>query len=498
MATDVELQRAFGSTNPLASDGQLLKDITDEFYESIRVIADDPKLSVKQREKKTASLEKQFRQARTDMAAQIERLRYHRGIPEDPEALGYRAGRMARNLNVLRLMGGVVISSFPDMGNVLIKFGLVNTFRDGFAPMIRDFKTFRMSMDEGRYAGVNLDLALHSRMAAMYDIMDEVEYGSMAERAVQTATNKFGLISGIDAYNAGMKSFSAALTNGRMMRALRDMAEGKIRDRDVAYLAGNGIDAVMAGRMWGEITQTPGGGNQVSGAWLPNTESWSDPDLARAYRAALGRQVESTIVTPGTERPNWMDSGETARLIAQFRAFTFSSTQRVIMAAAQEARMGNVAPVINGAMISLGMGAVSYYLTSVGRTDRHEKMMDADINTWANEAVNRSGLLGVLAEVKNLGEAIPTTQPIASLGADTPGNSIFANPAQRMVGPTAGLIMDIQRPAMAGLSQLGPDSNFSEGDSNAVRRLLPYQNHAAFRYGFDAVSRLTNDLLGID
>jgi len=149
-------------------------------------------------------------------------------------------------------------------------------------------------------------------------------------------------------------------------------------------------------------------------------------------------------------------------------------------------------------MISLGMGAVSYYLTSVGRTDRHEKMMDADINTWANEAVNRSGLLGVLAEVKNLGEAIPTTQPIASLGADTPGNSIFANPAQRMVGPTAGLIMDIQRPAMAGLSQLGPDGNFSEGDSNAVRRLFPYQNHALLRYGFDAVSRTTNDLLGID
>ena len=492
MATDIELQRAFGTVQPLGKDSPILAKINKEFHESLEAVSRDTKLTETQRNKKIDRLNKQWSQALQDLNVQIDRLRYVRGIPDDPEAIPFRAGRFALNVNLLRLMGGVVISSLPDMGSVIARHGLLNAFRDGFVPMIRDFKSFKMSVDEARHAGVNLDVALHSRMAALYDIMDEVEHGTMPERAVQTMANKFGLYSGMDHYNTGMKSFAGALINGRMMRALENVAEGSRAKRDIAYLAANGIDAIDAGRMWQEITQTPGGGNRVNGAWLPNTMDWGDQELARMYRAALGRQVESEIVTPGTERPNWSDQNMIARLIFQFRSFTFASHFRLVTASMQEARIGNIVPVTSGVITSLAMGAVSYYLwANVRGSETRNEMLNAGPERWANEAVNRSGVLGVLAEVKNFGEELPYTRGLATLGAETSSRASFGNPIGRMAGPTVGLASDVQTIATT-------INDPTQRTTNAIRRLFPYQNHSALAWAFDMIQEMGNEELGID
>lgn len=500
MATDLELQRAFGTVNPLERGSPIMEKIGDEFNESLRRIQDDTTLTERQRQKQTDRLNKQYQQALEDMRVQIDRLRYVRGVPDDPEAIPFRAGRLAMNLNLLRLLGGVVISSLPDLGSVLMRHGFFNAFRDGIVPMVRDLQTFKMSVAEARHAGVNLDIALHSRMAAMYDIMDEVEHGTMVERGVQTMANKFGLYSGMDHYNTGMKSFAGALINGRMMRSLEKMANGRASKGDITYLAANGLDGVDAERMWAEIVRTPGGGNKVNGAWLPNTESWQDQDLARMYRAALGRQVEMEIVTPGTERPNWMDANMWGRLIAQFRSFTFSSHMRMITASMQEARIGNGWNVAQGVTTSMSMGLVSYYLwaTTRGGEDR-EEMLNASPEQWVNEALNRSGLLGILSEVKNVGEEMPGLREYATLGAEVSSRQQYSNVAGRLAGPTAGLISDLETVG-TGLAGAIASNEIELGPrhSNAMRRLFPYQNHSALVRAFDAAQEYGNSQFGVE
>jgi hypothetical protein len=467
MSADVELQRAFGSVNPLAEDAPLMKRMTEEYRQALDDIANNEELSPEQKKRATKKLRKQWQQAMKDMDIQIQRLRYTRGVPDDPEAMGYRLGRFAMNLNVLRLMGGVVVSSLPDMGSVIMRHGM-RTFTDGLIPMIRDFKSFKMSVKEAKLAGTALDVALHGRMAAMFDVLDEVEYGTKLERGAQAMTNNFGMLSLMDAYNTGMQSFSAALVNGRMMRALEAVATGRGGPRDAAtYLAANGIDAVTAGRMWTEITG--GGGDRVNGVWLPNTIDWRDADLARAYRAALARQVQSEIVVPGTERPNWMDANTPARIIAQFRSFTFSSQFRIIQAGMQEAKLGNYAPVAAGMMTSLAMGAVSYQLWAWANG---EETSD-DPTVWINQAVDRSGILGVLAEVKNVADDIPLLRPYATLGSNIATDRQFANPSGAILGPSYSLGRDTQR-LLVGISDDEP--GLRESEENAMRRLIPGQN----------------------
>jgi archaellum component FlaC len=467
MSADVELQRAFGSVNPLAKDAPLMKRMTAEYRQALDDIANDEKLSPEQKNKATTKLNDQWKQAQIDMDIQIQRLRYTRGVPDDPEAMGYRLGRFAMNLNVLRLMGGVVVSSLPDMGSVIMRHGM-RTFTDGLIPMIRDFKSFKMSVKEAKLAGTALDVALHGRMAAMFDVLDEVEYGTKFERGVQALTNNFGMLSLMDHYNTAMQSFAGALVNGRMIRALEAVATGRGGPRDAAtYLAANGIDAVTAGRMWAEITG--GGGSRVNGVWLPNTIDWRDADLARAYRAALARQVQSEIVVPGTERPNWMDANTPARVIAQFRSFTFSSQFRIIQAGMQEARLGNYAPVAAGMMTSLAMGAVSYQLWAWANG---EETSD-DPAVWINQAVDRSGILGVLAEVKNVADDIPILRPYATLGSNIATDRQFANPSGAILGPSYSLGRDMQRLLTGALDD---EPGLRESEENAMRRLIPGQN----------------------
>lgn len=482
MGPDIELYKRFGTVNPMRPDSGLMQRIKREFDEAKDAVEADPKLKPEQKVKEREKITKAFQQAIRDVEGQIERLRHTRGVPDNPNSWAWRSGRFALNLNTMRLMGGVVISSLPDLGSLVMRHGLINTFKDGFIPFARNLQALKISAREARIAGVNLDLALHGRAAAMFDIFDEVEHGTKFERGFQWATNNFGKVSGFDYWNHSVKVLAAGLVNARMIDALELVAKGKAKQKDLTYLAANGIDGVVAGRMWKELTETAGGSDIVNGAMMPNTANWADRDLARAYSAALGRQVDSEVVTPGLERPLWMDVNMVGRLVAQFRSFTFSSQQRILIAAAQEARIGNAVPVVNGVMVSLALGTLSYYLWATARGGKsYAEMQNAPPEKWAVEAVTRSGLLGVLAEVHTAAENIPYTNSIATLGTGRTSRSAFASPIERAAGPTAGLLFNEM------------ERIITRGDTGAIRRLAPGQNISYLAQVFDMIQRTVDD-----
>jgi hypothetical protein len=425
-----------------------------------------------------------------DLEAQIERLRFTRGVPDDPEAYTFRAAKQIMNINYMRMLGGVVISSLPDIGSAILRHGVTNTFRHGFMPMIKDFKTWKISAREAHYAGVNLDVVLAGRSAAMFDIFDEVEHGTKAERGLQWATNNFGKAVLFDQWNAGMKSLATGLNNARMMKALQDVAEGRAKKMDMTYLASNGIDGPIAKAMWKEITETPDGGASINGVYMPNTMYWKDRNLARAYQAAIGRQADSIIVTPGLERPLWVDANIFTRLIAQFRSFTFASMQQLLVAGAQEAKIGNMAHVGQGVASMLALGALSYYLYAMGRGGKtKERMQNASIEEFALEAVKRSGLLGLLAEVQTFGENTPGLRNAATLGSSNDVRPFFGSPVSRTLGPTVDFFGQLDK-----ITSTIHDP--SKQTVKSLRRLIPMNNVTGLSYLFNAVENYGGQVLG--
>lgn len=495
VGADVEIARKFdGKVQPFRPGSDFDQAIDAEFAEAKKAIeAQDISDAKKQREME--ALDSLQKQSKRDLQAQIDRLRHQRGIPDNPQGYGYRLGRQILNLNTMRLMGGVVLSSVPDLARFPFKYGLLNTFRDGFIPMLRDFSSFKMSATEAKYAGTALDLVIHGRASAIFDILDEVEYGTKLERATQWGANNFGKIALFDHWNVGMKSFAAGLTNARLMKSLRDMSEGKLKKADARFLAASNIDENLARRMWEQITQTPGGGNAVNGVWMPNTQAWTDMEALRAYRAALAKSVDETIITPGVERPLWMDQTTWGRIIGQFRSFTFSSTLRIFGAGLQEWKLGNKAPMLSSAIFSLALGALSYYLWAMSRGgDSRERMQqslrDGDWEKWADEAIARSGLLTALGEVQRVAENIPVTSPYATISGESTSRSPYNQPLLNALGPTFGLAEDVTRLAVT-------FDDPTSGTVDSARNLTPYQNVSHFALGFQMLEDVTKDYLGV-
>ena len=424
-----------------------------------------------------------YREGRRDLEALLERVRGVRGVPANPDGWAARGARMAMNLNTLRFMGGVVLASVSDPARVIQKHGLVRTFRDGFLPMIRDLKTARLSQREAQLAGTALDVTIHSRAHAISDILDEYGRGSKFERGLEFASNKIGVIALFDYWTSAWKQFTAGVVNARVLEAVATVMEGGAEKKVFAateYLASVNLGRSHVEEIWRQVNN--GGGAKHNGVWLPNTDTWdlSKPianEALRAYRAALAKEVDDTIVTPGLERPIFMDASIGHRLLTQFKSFGMSSTTKTLMAGLQE----KDARYVNGVMISLALGSLSYYLwaTAVGGEAR-EEMLNAGIDKWADEAISRSGQTAVFDEFQRIGQRIPGIAPYLSFSGTRSTRREGGDLSEAVLGPTFDLL------EKAGGVLAGIDDP-TRSTLHAFRQILPFQNVFFLRQALDAI-----------
>lgn len=424
---------------------------------------------------------KRQRNIETDLAVVFDRLRHRQGIPENAAGMMYRMGKAALALNTLRLMGSVVLSSVADPARVVMKFGLMNTFHDGFVPMVTNWKAFKMSAQSAKSVGVALDTILASRAASVFDIFDDVGRGTRPERALQFLANNFGNIAGFNQWTSAMKQFTAAVAHANMERNIKllltanDLTSKKVA-KATEMLASLGIDDTNIRAIWEQLQLH---GDEVGGTRWPNLEDWTDKDAKRAYQAALAQVIDDTIITPGAERPNWVDHNIGFRLVAQFRSFALSSTTKMMIAGLQQRDLA----VVNGMIISLALGALSYYLwaVSVGG-EASEDMLKAGPDKWADEAIERSGLLAVFGEVRYIGERIPLTRNLVTLSGERTTRRQGSNLIEAITGPSFGLADSLSSIA------LGVDDP-TQSTLHQFRNILPFQNVFYTRLLLDKIEK---------
>jgi len=449
-----------------------------------------PKYTKEQLEKESLKVNQFYDQGRKDVLVLYERARGMRGIPQDPDSWSYRAAKMAMDLNYLRFMGGVVISSVPDIARIVMRHGLGRTMRDAVIPMITNFKTIRISQREAMRAGTALDQVMHTRMYSISDVFDDAQRGTAIERGIHLMATRLGTFGLFDQWNSAIKQITAGVVNTRLLDSIA-MVMGDVKGsaKELAqateFLARNNITEDIAQTIWKEVTNGKGGG-KVNGIWLPNTEDWNvaDPAVAfarRAYRAALGGEVDATIITPGFGRPSWTDANTLGRMLAQFKSFGLVSTQKTLMAGLQE----HDAAFFNGVMLSLGLGMVSYFLwaKSVGgkaEEEMYQAIEDGNWEKFADEAIARSGVLGVFSEVQRVAERIPLLRKYANLSGSPTTRRDGGDLTEALLGPSFDLleksgnfIAGIDEPTKSTLHQL--------------RLMLPFQNLFYFRQLLDKI-----------
>ncbi|MGX5846925.1 hypothetical protein ACWGTO_07585 [Mesorhizobium sp. PL10] len=468
MSADVEIARKFGDVN---------------LSEEIRKINDaaNGKIALATTEKARIAIDDARKAAIRDLSGIRDRLRGTYALPADPNSLVLRAGRVARNVNYLRLLGGMTVSAIPDLAKTVFSHGLASTFSDGFLPMVRNMRGFRLAAQEVKDAGTALDMVLDSRVMALSDITDVYGRHTAFERGLHALTNRFGLVSLMAPWNATLKQFSGLVTMTNILRASQRLAAGTGTAKDIRALAASGIDSDLAGRIAREFAEH---GEEQGGILLAKAGDWADPVAREAFRAAVVREVDKIIVTPGQDKPLWM-STELGKTIGQFKSFSISSMQKTMLAGLQQ----RDAATLNGALLSLGLGAMTYW----ARKTAANQPTSEDPRVWAAEALDWSGLTGWLMDANGvLEKATRGHVGISALTGKQISRYATRNTAGALLGPTLDAASDI----FQGTGAIAA-GDFSRSDLHTMRQLVPLQNLFYLRTLFDRVEKATGSALDL-
>lgn len=468
MSADVELAKKFGSV---------------DLKEEIRKINDEAnaKIANATTAEERTRLDKQRKNAVRDVEGIRDRLRGQYALPANPDGLVLRAGRVARNLNYLRLLGGMTVSAIPDMGKVVFAHGLTSTFRDGFIPMVRNFRGFRLAAKEVKQAGTALDMILDSRAMALADITGDFGRHSKFERGIKSISSRFGVASLMAPWNASMKQFAGLVTMTNVLKASQRVAKGTASESDIRKLAAASINEDLAKRI---ATQFEKHGDEQDGILLAKAADWSDRSAREAFRAAVVRDVDRIIVTPGQDKPLWM-STELGKTIGQFKSFGISSMQRTALAGLQQ----RDAAVLNGVLVMLGLGAMTYW----AKQSLSGQPLSDNPAQWAVEAFDKSGLTGYLMEVNNMSEKLTRGRVgLSALTGEQVSRYASRNVTGAFLGPTPDAIADIFQ--ISGSIFAG---DTTKADLRKARQLIPGQNLFYLRGLFNQVEDATGDALGL-
>jgi hypothetical protein len=476
MAPDIAIKERFGELNIIGKDGIITQKINDDY----NTLIDNAKT-----EKERMGLQKLKNSDIRDVDAIVNQIRGTYGIPENPDSVITRTGRAIRNLNYISKLGGVTASSIPDVGRAVMVHGMIRSFKDGIVPLVTNFKALKLSAREVKEAGTALDMTLNTRALTLAELNDPYLRGNKFERGLQGLSNTFGKFTLMAPWNTALKQFSGVVTQGRVIDSVAKSVQGNIKPKDARYLNMIGIDANMAKRI---AKQLDNHGDDIDGVKIANTKDWTDSGATLAYRAAIKKEVDRIIVTPGAgDLPLILKGTEAGKMIGQFRSFSFAATNKILISGLQE----RDAAFMNGVILSVGLGMLSYGVKAI---DAGREVSD-DPAVWIQEGFDRSGILGILSEVNQISNKVSRGTISLNALAGQPPLTRYAsvNTLGTVLGPSVGTAQDITQIAGSGLT-----GEWTESDSRALRRMIPYQNLMIVRQLFDEIEEGANESLGVE
>lgn len=360
--------------------------------------------------------------------------------------------RLLRKYQVMRLLGGVVISSMPDIAMPIFRHGLGRTVEFGYKPMIKNFKAAKAAKNDLKHVNIGLELETNEILRSITD--PDFKLGqtrSEIERVADLASDAFGKVSGISYWNNFHRRLAGQVSLGRTLDLAKKFNKtGELPENEVARLASLGLEKDDLTAIWGEFKKY---GVEKDGSFIANLESWNT-ELSRKFGRAILKDADSTILVPGAgDIPLIAQNTELAKTIFQFKSFMFAATNKILLSGLQrrdkDALVGLTALVI--------LGGTTSNLKSVIA----DKPVEEDFGKFLVNGISNSGVSGVM------GEAVSALNPWFK---STRYAGITAE--SFILGPSANLISDGQA-AIAGI--IG-DTELKETDLRRMGRMLPFQN----------------------
>jgi hypothetical protein len=386
MAPDVELMRKFGSID--------LKEHLDAISRRYERAINAETGAIKKQ-----ALMTERDQVLEDIRVVRDRIRGTYGIPDNPDSWSYRGIRLAKQFVTMTTLTGA-LAGLPDLARPVMYEGFRRTYGGAFRDLIGNLDALKLAKAEANLAGEAFDSYLSIRAALFADIGDVVGASTPVEQWMGRATSTFFTVNLMNQWTDAMKSMAALTIGTRIVEESRKWASGAIGQAEIEKLARGGIDQDMARRI---AEQADKHGEKLKHSVIARTDLWDDAEAAQAYRAALGKDINIVIITPGKgELPNFI-SKPLASLFFMYKSFGIAAMQRSLVAGLQERHLA----FLNGTAMLVGLGAMvdAIRYKQTGHGDDNRPLADRMMN-----AIDRSGALGWFTDVNNGIETVTDNQ----------------------------------------------------------------------------------------
>ncbi|RVL05653.1 hypothetical protein [Sinorhizobium meliloti] len=434
-------------------------------------------------EKERIKLKARYDATVADLAAVRDRIRGTYGNTTDPRMRAW--GRTAANVqkvNQLTDMGGVVLSSVPDLAGAIFHYGFAGPLRHQMNPMMRLFGSkdaknlSREAKQELRALGIGVETVLQSRNAAISDIFDMYAPTTRTDRVLDKASNAYFIANLLSPWTDAMQRISGTTAMDRFSKSIEAAVAGKASKSQTRKLAEAGIDSTMTGRIWKEMNAA-GGSNVVDGVRLSNSGTWKDTGARDAWEGAIARDVDMMVISPGQEKSLLPSRNPAVALLLQYKTFVMSASERILFRGLQ-ARDAQVAQGFVAAVVLGMVGEYAYSLAS-GR-DTPNTLPD-----WIKAGMSRSGVFGWIEEANAIGSKWTggTTDLYQAIGAEAQGSRYQSREKLGiLLGPTANKLEGVVR---AGANAI--NGEWGDADTRRMRRLVAGQNLFYLRQLFDKI-----------
>lgn len=443
-----------------------------------------PNLSVKEQQ----ALSDRMAQDIEHVTALRDRLR---GTYGGDERLGF-LGRFSQNMlavNNITSSHGMAVSSIPDFAGTVLRYGFERAFKDAWAPFFKALtspelrKQLAALGDELKSFGIGVDTAAVMHHHPMSEVTDDFMPRSKFERGLHWMSDKAFLANLLAPLTDAQKLMAGHAASTALHDAARAVANGTATAKQVRLLAENNIRADLAPRI---VEQYQATATDVRGVKVPNTGAWADREAAQAFRAAIARETELAVLTPGNEVPAALSS-PVVNLLMQYQRFSISSVQRIMLSSLQR----QDAQVLAGLVMYTGLGMMAY---AVSAAVNGRKTSDNPA-VWIKEGMSRGGIFGYLDNINSIAAKATAGKADAYrlIGADEPLSKFVArDPAAILLGPSWNKITTLSRVANAGANM-----TWTEADSHAVRMVTLGSNFPYLPRLFDAVEQGVNGAFGV-
>ena len=416
-----------------------------------------------------------------DLEAAVELVRGTYGLPADPHAWTSRAMRTFKHYNALTMLTGFFAAT-ADVARVVMTSGIQRGFKTQFemwADMIANKKVgiFKAGKKEAQSFAEAVDMVTGQRAMLFSDIGDMFGMTSKIEGMMGKAANfNFMYVNLMSRWTEFMKGAASVTIGSRILEDSIKWGKGTLADKNKTKLAASGIDEQMAKKI---AKQAEEHGTKLQFNFMANSAEWTDDAAKQAFGAALNKDINLTIVTPGKgDTPLFMNY-ELASTIVQFKKFAMASTQRMLLRGMQERDMD----FLFGSILLMGAGMLVDGVYSEFRFNKDYSKIS--LTEKLLNAFDRSGLGGIYVDVNRAIEALTDNRigirPL--LGEGRPYGSSMKSKVG-LLGPSASQIYNI----FDIMYDVG-GNKYNHYTARNVRRLIPFQNVWYLDWLFDDIEK---------